>query len=138
MMSCHGLVSRDDVQLIVHKVAFKRGDPERKKKVLEMFSNGFRATAIVKVVGGTEASVRKIRDAEEKQKVAAQSGPGIPWYQSIADNKLEACSAAARNVGGNELPVMETTDLDKSFWNRFLVLEHREFTVTPSSLAQRE
>ena len=57
------------------------GDPERKRKVLELFSTGLGATVIAKVVGGTEASVRKIRDSEKQKQVAAQAGPGNPWYE---------------------------------------------------------
>ena len=95
------------------EIPFRRGDPERKRKVLELFSAGLGATAIAQQVGGTEASVRKIRDAEQKKKVtaqaASQAGPGNPRYQSIADNNLEASSAAARN----ELPE-STTDLHES------------------------
>ena len=34
-------------------IQFKRGDPERKRKVLELFSTGLGATVIAKVVGGT-------------------------------------------------------------------------------------
>ena len=51
------------------EIPFRRRDPERKRKVLELFSAGLGATAIAQQVGGTEASVRKIRDAEQKKKL---------------------------------------------------------------------
>lgn len=76
-------------------IPFKRGDSERKRKILELFSNGYGATAISQIVGGTESSVRKVRDADKKKK-GAQAGPGSPWYQSITDEKLADCIAAAR------------------------------------------
>jgi len=77
-------------------IPFKRGDSDRKRKILELFSIGYGATAISRIVGGTESSVRKVRDAEKGAQLAAQAGQGNAWYQSISDEKLADCIAAAR------------------------------------------
>jgi hypothetical protein len=77
-------------------VSFKRGDSERKRKILELLRDGLGPTAIARIVGGSESSVRKVRDADTQQKVD-QAGQGSSWYQLIADHKLTDCTAAARN-----------------------------------------
>ena len=119
------------------EIPFRRRDPERKRKVLELFSAGLGATAIAQQVGGTEASVRKIRDAEQKKKVtaqaASQAGPGNPWYRSIADNNLEASSAAARN----ELP-KSTTDLHESVTVREITEEELKLHTFPHTVSDRD
>ena len=107
MKSRVGLAEDSADRIAEAAIQFKRGDPERKRKVLELFSTGLGATVIAKVVGGTEASVRKIRDSEKQKQVAAQAGPGNPWYE-ITDIELVECMAAARN----ELPTLNT-DLDE-------------------------
>ena len=57
-------------------IPFKKGDLERKRKILELFSGGqLGASAIARIVGGTESSVRQVRDADKKKK-AAQAGSG--------------------------------------------------------------
>jgi hypothetical protein len=108
MMSRVGLADDAADRVAEAAIQFKKGDPERKRKVLELFNDGLGATAISKIVGGTEASVRQIKQSEMKKQVAAQAGPGNLWYESTG-NKLEECEAAARN----ELPEL-TTDLDES------------------------
>jgi len=110
----------------------KRGDPERKRKVLQLFSDGLGATAIAKVVGGTEGSVRKIRESERKKQVAAQAGPGNPWYE-ITDIKLEECKAAARN----ELPKL-TTDLEESVTVRDITERELKLHTYPHTISGRD
>jgi hypothetical protein len=77
-------------------IQFRRGDPERKRKILDLL-DGMGPTEIAKTVGGTEASImiRKVRNAG-KMKEYAQRFEAHPWYQSIADKNLAECSAAAR------------------------------------------
>ena len=111
---------------------FKRGDPERKRKVLQLFSDGLGATAIAKVVGGTEGSVRKIRESERRKQVAAQAGPGNPWYE-ITDIKLVECKAAARN----ELPEL-TTDLDESVTVRDITERELQLHTYPHTISGRD
>ena len=88
-------------------IPFRRRDPERKRKILELLEAGMRPTEIAKTVGGTEASIRKVRDAE-KMKECAQNVEAHPWYQSIADKNLAECSAAARK----EMPKWSTVIAD--------------------------
>ena len=69
-------------------IPFKKGDSERKRKILELFSGGqLGASAIARIVGGTESSVRQGLDADKKKK-AAQEGSVNRWYESITDKNL--------------------------------------------------
>ena len=81
--------------------------PERKRKILELFSEGQGASAIARIVGGTESSVRQVRDADKKKK-AAQDGSGNRWYESITDKNLEELIDAART----EIPNCNTEIAD--------------------------
>jgi hypothetical protein len=132
MMSRVGLADDAADRVAEAAIQFKRRDPERKRKVLELFNDGLGATAIATIVGGTEASVRKIRSSEKKKQVAAQGGPGNPWYESTG-NKLEECEAAARN----ELPEL-TTDLDESVTIRDITAKELRLHTYPHTISGRD
>ena len=77
-------------------IPFKKRDPDRKRKILELFSEGqLGASAIAMIVGGTESTVCQVLDADKKKK-AAQEGSGNWWYESITDKNLEELIDAAR------------------------------------------
>ena len=79
-------------------IPFKKGDPQRKRKILELFSDGqLGPSEIARMVGGTESSVRQVRDADKKKR-AAQEGSGNRWYESITDKNLEELIDAARTA----------------------------------------
>jgi len=90
----HGMATEDTSEDSPH-IPFTRRDPVRKRTILDLLQAGMGATKIARMVGGTEASIRKVRDAE-KMKESAQSVEACPWYQSIADKNLAECSDAAR------------------------------------------
>ena len=81
-------------------IPFKKGDLERKRKILELFSGGqLGASAIARIVGGTESSVRQVRDTvgmlTRRRKLLKQDRVNR-WYESITDENLEELIAAAR------------------------------------------
>ena len=81
----------------------KKRDPDRKRKILELFSEGqLGASAIARIVGGTESTVCQVLDADKKKK-AAQEGSGNRWYESITDKNLEELIDAARTESVTEI-----------------------------------
>jgi transposase-like protein len=83
---------------------FKRGDPERKRKILELFREGDSQSDIARRFGITKQAVAQTITKAEEEEQASQAGEEIPWYQRIADDKLEECNAAA----GKENPEWST------------------------------
>ena len=113
----------------------KRGDPDRKKNILELSSQGHGATAIARILSGSETSVRKVikKDAESR-KNPAQAVRSNPWYQSIdADKKLAECLAAART----ESPHW-TTDLADGVVVRDITKKELERHTFPHTISKRE
>ena len=84
-------------------IAFKRGDQERKRNILELYSEGLRQADIARQF---EISPQAVYDVikKAKQEHAAQERKEKPWYQRIADEKIEDCIAAAHSV----IPVWST------------------------------
>ena len=131
-MSRVGLADDSADRVAEAAIQFKRRDPERKRKVLELFtvfSTGLGATAIANVVGGTKASVRKKRESEKQKQVAAQAGPGNPWYE-ITNIEIDECMAAARN----ELPTL-TTDLDELVTVQDITQEELKLQTYPHTIS---
>ena len=83
-------------------IPFKKRDPDRKRMILELFSEGQLGASAIARIGGTESSVRQVRDADKKKK-AAQDGLGNRWYESITDKNLEELIDAARTESVTEI-----------------------------------
>ena len=83
---------------------FKRGNPERKRKNLELFRKGNSKSDIARSLGITKQAVAETITKAKKEEQAAEAGEEKPWYQRIADDKLEQCNAAA----GKENPEWST------------------------------
>ena len=88
-------------------IPFKKRDPDRKRMILELFSEGQLGASAIARIGGTESSVRQVRDADKKKK-AAQDGLGNRWYESITDKNLDELIDAART----EIPYWNTEITD--------------------------
>ena len=65
-------------------IAFKRGDQERKRNILELYSKGLRQADIAQKF---EVSPQAVSDVikKAKQEQAAQAGKEKSWHQRIAD-----------------------------------------------------
>jgi hypothetical protein len=74
---------------------FRRGDPERKRKILDLHSSGYGPTAIADLVGGAKQSIYDVVQKAEGETRAAQAVKENPWYQCRADGKFDECIAAA-------------------------------------------
>ena len=98
-------------------IPFKRGDPERKRMILELFSGQppLGATAIARIVGGSDTSVRKVINADKMKKAAecaaAQAGSeGKKWYECVADREIAECISSL--AASNEIPELSTNIAD--------------------------
>jgi hypothetical protein len=80
---------------------FRRGDPERKRKILELHSLGYGPKAIADLVGGARQSIHDVVQKAEEEAQAAQAAKANPWYQCRADGKFDECIAAARMGPGS-------------------------------------
>jgi hypothetical protein len=74
---------------------FRRGDPDRKRKILEFHSLGYGPKAIADLVGGARQSIHDVVQKAEKEARAPQAAKANPWYQCRADGKFDECIAAA-------------------------------------------
>ena len=119
-------------------ISFKRGDADRKRMILELSSRTdrkFGATAIAKIVGGSETSVRKVIDADKKKKcAAAQAGSeGNEWYERAAERNIAECFASA----SKEIPELSTTIADTATVRDITVEELRLHTY-PHTISKHD
>ena len=95
----------------------------------------FGATAIAKIVGGSETSVRKVIDADKKKKcAAAQAGSeGNEWYERAAERNIAECFASA----SKEIPELSTTIADTATVRDITVEELRLHTY-PHTISKHD
>lgn len=112
---------------------FRRGDPDRKRKILELHSLGYGPTAIAKLVGGAKQSIFDVVQKAEKETRAAQAAKANPWYQCRADDKFDECLAAAR-IG---LPEW-TTKIAETVIVRDITQEELDLHTYPHTISERD
>ena len=114
-------------------IPFRRGGPERKRKILELHSEGVGLQAIADVVGCTRQSIFDVVQKAEKEKRAAQAAKGNPWYQCRADDKFEECMVAAR------MELQEwTTKIAESGIIRDITQKELDLHTYPHTLSERD